>query len=703
MTLPQLKSLRFPSPARTMIFLLLVLFGIETAIMYLLPLLSAPVNPWLDNLADATLLTLFFSPVLYRRVFLPFQRVAELQRSLTDDILASVVDGVIIFDSAGVIHSFNAAAEEIFGYRSEQVLDRHLSLMLRPACLEELIESRSEVGPGRGTGRVEITGRRQDGSVVTLEISLSEVSWAGSLMWLGIFWDVGSRKQDEERMKQALSLLNATLESTTDGIIVRDLAGRSVIANRRFAQMLRIPEEVLATGDDCAMRDCVLDQLKDPQQFLTLVERQRGEPEREFFDVLAFRDGRVFERVATPQVMDGSIVGRVINFRDITEQKNLEHQLRHVQKMEALGTLAGGVAHDFNNILTVIMGYCNLSAAEVAADTQVRQNLNQIMAASERAATLTNSLLAYSRKQTITPRHLDLNQCVLKMEKFLTRLIGEQIDLVAKLGPGQMTVFADSGQLEQVLMNLAANARDAMEGKGCLIIGTGRIHIDRDFVKLHGYGRPGDFALLTVSDTGAGMSETVRDKIFEPFFTTKQAGSGTGLGLSIVYGIVKQHDGYINVYSEPGHGTTFNIYLPLGQGAHASKPQEQPQLLGGSETVLLAEDDQSVRSLVRNVLATQGYRVIEAGNGEEALELFRVHREEVDLLLLDVVMPKKNGKETFLEIAALRPGIKAVFISGYTADIIDKNGLADHGLHLVNKPLLPSQLLGKIREVLEAA
>ncbi|GFO60569.1 hypothetical protein GMST_28940 [Geomonas silvestris] len=701
MTPLKMNNLSFPSPVQTIALLLGVLFVIETTIMYLLPWLVPIKNPYLENLLDATLLTALFTPMLYRRVFQPFRRVAAMQKTLTDRILAGVVDGVIIFDEAGKVQAFNRAAEELFGYSAEELPGGKLRALLDPVQFEAVIKAGTAPRPGKGAATLEIKGRHRGGAPLSLEVSLSQVDWEENRMWLAIIRDISARKEGEAQMKQALSLLNATLESTADGIIVRDLAGRSVIANRRFAEMWGMPEEILADGDERSMRDYVLDQLKDPHHFLEITERQRKDPQRESTDILAFRDGRVFERVATPQVVEGNIVGRVINFRDITEQKNLEHQLRHAQKMEALGTLAGGVAHDFNNILTVIMGYCNLTSQQLESDTPLRQNLNQIMAASERAASLTNSLLAYSRKQAITPRPLDLNQCVLKVEKFLARLIGEQIELVARLTPDKITVFADSTQLEQVLMNLAANARDAMDRRGCLIISTGRIRIDQEFVRLHGYGKPGDFAVLSVSDTGAGMSEVVREKIFEPFFTTKEMGHGTGLGLSIVYGIVKQHNGYINVYSESGHGTTFNIYLPVcGEPEAAPAPDSEP-IAGGSETILLAEDDQSVRSLVRSVLTAQGYRVLEAADGAEALALFREHEQEIDLLILDVVMPKLNGKETFSEICARKPGSKAIFISGYTADIMDKNGLADQGLHLVNKPLLPSQLLSKVREVLQ--
>jgi two-component system, cell cycle sensor histidine kinase and response regulator CckA len=701
MTQLKMTELSFPSPARTIGALLLVLFCIETLIMYLLPHLMPLHNGYLENFADATLLTLLFSPTLYHRVFKPFQRIASQHKTLTDNVLAQMVDGVLIFDAQLVLQSVNGAAQRIFGYPEHEMVGSDLGLILPTRCLETVLPPGNDQRALPGSrAPLETSCMRPDGSQLAIELSLSPVQFSGAPMWLGIVRDITARKNAEERIQHTLSLLNATLDSTADGIIVRDLEGRSVIANQRFAQMFGIPETVLPGAEDHTLRGYVLEKLREPQLFANLVEKQGREPERVTCDILQFRDGRYFERVATPQIMEDRIVGRVVSYRDISEQKSLEHQLRHSQKMEALGTLAGGVAHDFNNILTVIMGYCNLSASGVERDDPLRHNLNQIMIASERAANLTNSLLAYSRKQANNPKPIDLNQCVQQVQKFLERLIGEQIELVARLDREKLTVLADTGQLEQVLMNLAANARDAMERRGSLIIGTGRLRIDAEFVRLHGYGRPGEFALLTVSDTGMGMSEDTREKIFEPFFTTKELGQGTGLGLSIVYGIVKQHEGYINVYSEPGHGTTFNIYLPLCADAQQAAGDPDPKVLGGSETILLAEDDQNVRALIRSVLSAQGYRVIEAVDGAAAVQKFADRCEQIDLLILDVVMPRKNGQEAYQEICALRPDMKAIFISGYTADIIDKNGLADQGLHLVTKPLLPSQLLSKVREVL---
>jgi PAS domain S-box-containing protein len=696
----EIPYLKLPTPARALCVLLLVIFGLETLIMYALEYFFPSVSsPNLQNLLDATLLSVLCSPVLYRYLFKPFRDTAVLQKSLSENVLAHVVDGVLILDDSLQIQVFNAAAERIFGYQAAELVGGHAGRILDDGCLQAM--SGEKAGFAETDGIRACTGRRSDGTDVPLEFSLSRVNRGGSWMWLGILRDVSLRKRDDDQLKQTLSLLTATLESTADGIMVRDLTGKTLIFNKRFGEMWRVPEHVMATHEDEVTRAYVLDQLKDPDGFLKLTSNQYSVPEGKSFDLVSFKDGRIYERFSGPQVMDDKIVGRVICYRDITEQKNLEHQLRHAQKMEALGTLAGGVAHDFNNILTVIMGFCDLTAAELDKSSTQKHYMDQIMAASERALTLTNSLLAYSRKQVMNPSRLELNARLQQTEKFLARLIGEDIELVTKLCQEKLVVMADSGQLEQVLMNLAANARDAMSRKGSLVIATAKLEINEGFVRLHGYGKPGTFALLSVSDTGSGIDAATKEKIFEPFFTTKQMGQGTGLGLSIVYGIVKQHDGYINVYSEPGKGTTFNIFLPLIEGAEDAPGPEQQQVAGGNETILLAEDDHGVRALVKIILTGSGYTVIEAGDGEEALAKFRQNEAVIGLLVLDVVMPKKNGKELYEEICTLKNGVKAIFISGYTADIMDKNGLMQSGLHLLTKPLLPSQLLAKVREVLD--
>jgi PAS domain S-box-containing protein len=388
---------------------------------------------------------------------------------------------------------------------------------------------------------------------------------------------------------------------------------------------------------------------------------------------------------------------------DITERKKLEEQFRQSHKMEAVGLLAGGVAHDFNNILTAIIGYGNLVKMKLASGDPAQNYVDQILASSERAANLTHSLLAFSRKQIINPQPVNVNEVIAGVGKLLARLIGEDIEFKMDLAGRDLTVLADTGQLEQVFMNLATNARDAMSEGGTLTIRTERVELDKKFINSRGYGSLGDFALITVSDTGAGMDGMTQARIFEPFFTTKEMGKGTGLGLSMVYGIVKQHDGYIAVSSAPGIGTTFEIYFPLVRSlVQESEATRTSDALGGTETVLVAEDDELVRDLTMTILAEAGYTVIGASDGEQALSKFIENESRIRLLVFDVIMPKMNGKNTFEEIKKFRPDIKILFMSGYAADIFEEKNISDHDLNMVAKPISPTEFLKKVRETLDS-
>ncbi len=388
---------------------------------------------------------------------------------------------------------------------------------------------------------------------------------------------------------------------------------------------------------------------------------------------------------------------------DITEQKRLEQQLRQTQKMEALGTLTGGIAHDFNNILTAIIGYANLLQMRIGEDTLMKTYTGEILTASQRAANLTKSLLAFSRKQEIVTRPININDQIKAFESFIARIIGEDVELQIATCPDDLVVMADSTQLEQVLMNLATNARDAMANGGMLSIATRPVTFDIHDMTVHSSLKPGRHAEISISDTGCGMDETTRLRIFEPFFTSKEKGRGTGLGLSILYGIISQHGGEITVYSDLGKGTTFKIYLPTvaAEVEHLEVPKELAPR-GGTETILLTEDDPALRKLEKGVLEQFGYRVIEAENGEEALARYRENPEAVDCLILDVIMPRKNGKEVYDEIRALQPTMKALFTSGYTADIIHRQGILHKDLHFLSKPATPSELLRRLREILDA-
>ncbi len=398
----------------------------------------------------------------------------------------------------------------------------------------------------------------------------------------------------------------------------------------------------------------------------------------------------------------GEVVGTLSSGEDITERKRLEAQLQQAQKMEAVGQLAGGVAHDFNNILAAIINYGHVMLMKPVSEEQQRI-VDKILASANRGAKLTSSLLAFSRKQVMQAVPVRVNELVERVEKFISRIIGEQIAVRTVFTRRDPVIMADSTRIEQILLNLATNARDAMPAGGKLTLETDEVEMDEEYIRMHGYGEPGWYAVISVSDTGQGMDEETRKKIFEPFFTTKEVGQGTGLGLAMTYGIVKQHKGFVNVYSEPGQGTTIKIYLPASGEERQEVERPLPPAVAaiGQETVLLAEDDDDLRTVTRQILEAHGYKVIEAADGKEAVTRFRQNRNLVKLLILDAIMPNLGGRTAYDEIRAQQPGIKALFLSGYTADTIVRNGFLEQGLNFISKPVAPDKLLGKIREILD--
>ncbi len=408
----------------------------------------------------------------------------------------------------------------------------------------------------------------------------------------------------------------------------------------------------------------------------------------------------VIKSVRRIQAGTGDLV--VENFHDITDRKLLEEQLGHAQKMEAVGQLAGGVAHDFNNILTAIIGYGNLLQMKLSGNEALSNYVSQILYSAERAANLTGSLLAFSRKQIVSLQEVSLNEIIGRAEKLLSRLVREDIEIGVLTGP-DCVVRADAMQIEQVLMNLVTNARDSMPDGGLITIGTEQVTLDAEFVRSRGYGAPGRYVMISVSDSGKGMEESIRERAFEPFFTTKETGKGTGLGLAIVYGIVKQHEGYIEVSSEPGKGSTFRIYLPIiADLVRQEEPAATGEFPRGTETVLLAEDETVVRTLARSVLEEFGYTVIEAVDGADAVDRFRDHNERIQLVILDVIMPKMNGKLAHDRIKTIRPDTKVLFMSGYAGDILNNRGILEENLSFVPKPLEQGLFLKKIRELLDS-
>ncbi|MBN2400344.1 MAG: PAS domain S-box protein [Candidatus Aminicenantes bacterium] len=881
------------------------------------------------------------------------RRLAEAALRASDERfkqLSSLTSEGIMIQADGVILDANQAFAELVGYENTDDLIGKNGLKIVSFTAESQQRIRSHLDE-YSTETYEIEIVRPDGSLLSAETHGREITYLGRQARLVTMRDISERKRAEKEKEQIISLQKATIESTADGILVIDHAGKITDFNQRFAQMWRLPDGILATRDDDQALDFVLGQLLDPQAFMAKVKALYDTPDQESFDVLHFKDGRCFERFSRPQLIAGRPVGRVWSFRDISvrkqaekalqeseekyrqtmnvapigiyivqdllfkfvnpemarlhgyqaeemigmsppdvlvapehrdmirrillsrqagvrgtpyeikalrkdgttfqalvwgqglvyegkpasvgtlmdisdrksteealkeseyryrtlfeaasdaifvmkaerffdcnsktlemfgcrreqiigltpdrfspplqpdgrdshekalekinaayagasqsfewlhckadgtqfmaevslnkfylgadvhllaivrdiaDRKALEEQLRQAQKMEAVGILAGGIAHDFNNILSSIVGYASLMQMQPVLDKKLKEYLDRILASTERAASLTHSLLAFSRKQAIDLQPVDINNAIFGFHQVLARMIGEDIDFKLNLASESLVVDADIRQIEQVLMNLATNSRDAMPHGGKLTITTRSAVLAAE----QGNIPKGSYAVISLSDTGIGMDHEIQSHLFEPFFTTKEVGKGTGLGLAIVYGIVKNHQGFIKLESEAGRSTTFHIYLPLKTlTVRKGKRRKQMKIPRGTETILLVEDDAAVRHATRAMLEEFGYTVLEAADGLEALTVFEAHRDQVRLLLCDLIMPKKNGKETRSGIMKLKPDIKTLFMSGYTSDIIARKGILEPGMHLLLKPLHPTALLEKIRQVLDS-
>jgi two-component system cell cycle sensor histidine kinase/response regulator CckA len=497
--------------------------------------------------------------------------------------------------------------------------------------------------------------------------------------------------------------LARAVEQATDAIVITDPNGAIVYVNPAFERVTGYTSaEVLGSNPRI---------LKSGQNPVGLYEEMwttlaRGDVWSGTL-VNKRKDGTLFEEEMTiSPVRNGG--GRLVNYvavkRDITRERQLEDQLRQAQKMEAIGRLAGGVAHDFNNLLGIIMGYSEMLLDSLSTEDPRRGQAEQVRKAGDRAARLTRQLLAFSRKQVLEPRILDLNITLTETEKLLHRLIGEDIELIIRPGAGLGCVKADPGQLEQVVMNLVVNSRDAMPRGGRLVLETANVDLDEAYAGRRPDVKPGPYVMLAVTDTGAGIPPECREHIFEPFFTTKESGKGTGLGLATVYGIVNQSGGHIWVYSEVGRGTTFKIYLPRvgSEGKELPREPGRRDSPRGHETILIVEDSGSLRALTRGVLESCGYKVLEARDPEHAQAVFAAHKGPIHLLLSDVVLPGISGRELAHILLPQCPSMKVLYMSGYPDEAISQHGVLEPGLSFLQKPFRPVELTCKVREVLDA-
>lgn len=612
-----------------------------------------------------------------------------------------------VFDSSPVgiatvidrkITSVNRMFCSMMGYSEAELLNQSTLIFYpsREAYEDFGMESYPRLIEGKIT-HSETIFRRKDGSFFAVNITGGPINSADlSAVSIWIFEDISERKQLEEKLHK----LSRAVEQSPVTIVITDLEGKIEFVNPKFTQLTGYSAE-----EAIGQNPRVLKSGKTPPELyqkLWSTISSGAVWEGEFLN--RGKDGKLFwEHAMISPLRDqkGNITNYLAIKEDITEKKNMFEQLVQSQKVESIGQLAGGLAHDFNNILSVVSGYAYLMKLEMDKDSKQLLHLEQIMSASIKAAELTHSLLAYSRKQVMNLQSQNLNLLVTNVGAFITRLIGEHIKFTVTTQGAPLMVHVDSLQIEQVLMNLATNARDAMQGGGTFTITTSAGCIDQAHIAIHGYGDVGRYAIISVADSGCGMPvETVR-RIFDPFFTTKGVGKGTGLGMAMVMGIIKQHNGFIDVQSDVGTGTVFHIYLPLvvGESIEITEENDLP-IASGVGTILIAEDEPAVRDYMEMLLKKYGYEVIVAVDGLDAVDKYAEHKDEINLVILDMVMPRKSGKAAYNEIRLMGYATECLFISGYAADIVEKQGdLGEHAV-LLTKPIKPNVLLDKIAEIL---
>ena len=640
---------------------------------------------------------------------------------LSSDLLEALPDAVVAVDRDGTILQVNSQAQELFGYDRDELIGQKVEVLVPERYRSEHHQHRDNFAQAPKTRRMganlDLYGRRRNGSEFPVEISLSPVSTENGTFVLSAVRDISERKRIDEELRRAhealyrrtveqlgdyRARLALIIDSSDDAIIGKNLDGTITSWNKGAERIYGYaPEEVIGKHISLLAPSDRPDEIPEILQQIARGERvEHHESER------MTKDGRrLYVSISVSPLLDanGDIIGASAIARDISTQKRAEWQLHQAQKMEAIGRLAGGVAHDFNNILGIINACAEFLRDRIDSAAGPSQYIENIRKATERGSSLTRQLLTFSRSSSVQPRVLDLNERLKDVSKLLRPLMGDDVEIMIVSKSPTAVVEADPGQLDQIVVNLAVNARDAMPRGGKFILETRAEKFDEAFAEQHQNMTPGKYVLLAVSDTGTGMDEATAARVFEPFFTTKEAGKGTGLGLATVYGIVKQSAGHILVYSEPGHGTTFKIYLPAADhkiGLETTSEVEKVAPKRQGTTILLVEDDEIMRSLTRELLQEHGYNVIEADDGKSALEKVESHPGPIDLVLTDVVMRRMSGPELVERLNASHPNLKVVFMSGYTGELIAEREVLKRGLTLLEKPFTRTALLNTIHATL---
>jgi two-component system cell cycle sensor histidine kinase/response regulator CckA len=622
-------------------------------------------------------------------------------------LVENAPDAILVLDlDTGTFSDCNENALRLFRVARSELLrcgPGELSPPFQPdgrQSAEAAREWMDRATPG-ATAHFEWIHRNSEGHEIPCEVHVVRLPSPARRLVRGSILNVTERKLAEEALRESEARYRGLVNNATYGIYWVALDGTLLDANPALIQMLGYEsiEVFLSLGDTVNL---YCDRSKRDEIAKWYLENDRGDATVEWKrkDAKIITVRLIGRRSRDARRQSDSVELMV---EDVTERIALEKQLRQAQKFEAIGQLAGGIAHDFNNMIGAVLGWAEIGMDETKADARLHRHFDKIRHQAIRAAALTRQLLAFARRQILEPRNLDLNQNVTETLSLLEKVIGSNIEIKTRLAANLTLVRADPTQVDQVLMNLCINARDAMPEGGRLIIETGDATFDEKYCAAQTYARPGHYAMLAVTDTGTGMDVATLDRIFEPFFTTKEMGKGTGLGLATVYGIVRQHGGFVHVYSEVGIGTTFRIYLPVTPSKEktAVTVEESRPARGGSETILLAEDHEGLRELARETLANLGYNIVLACDGEEAVRLFQANRDLIDLLLLDVVMPKMNGPEAYARISAEKADVPVIFATGYSSEMTLLQSAQERGLTILQKPYVPRELARRVRETLD--